>query len=201
MLGYSPLTGNTYPHRDIIKRMGGRWNAASKCWMVPHTRHDETLEAIRANGGAIQADLSDASKWTCIECGAIDYNEMKAALASLGGKSFWKDDETFHYVPSAQAGAAIVVFRRLALDCFRSMYGTSDRDEDWHMARMDSAFQAAVRKCPAMDGVARLKAMVAAFYRSNDESEGREGRMSRAELEARAEDMDYHLTRDEALSE
>lgn len=29
------VAGNTFPVKDQIKALGGRWNAADKCWMVP----------------------------------------------------------------------------------------------------------------------------------------------------------------------
>lgn len=29
------ITGNTYPVKDQIRALGGRWNAARKAWMVP----------------------------------------------------------------------------------------------------------------------------------------------------------------------
>jgi hypothetical protein len=28
-------TGNTYPIRDAIKALGGKWDAARKAWIVP----------------------------------------------------------------------------------------------------------------------------------------------------------------------
>lgn len=28
-------TGNTYPHRELIKSLGGKWDAARKAWIVP----------------------------------------------------------------------------------------------------------------------------------------------------------------------
>lgn len=28
------ITGNTYPVKDSLRAMGGRWNAARKAWMV-----------------------------------------------------------------------------------------------------------------------------------------------------------------------
>lgn len=28
------ITGNTYPVKDQIKALGGRWNAVEKCWMI-----------------------------------------------------------------------------------------------------------------------------------------------------------------------
>ena len=29
------VVGNTYPVKDQIKALGGRWDGAAKCWMVP----------------------------------------------------------------------------------------------------------------------------------------------------------------------
>ena len=37
------VTGNTFPVKDRIKAMGGRWNAAQKGWEVP----DAQYEAVR----------------------------------------------------------------------------------------------------------------------------------------------------------
>lgn len=28
------LSGNTYPHRDELRAMGGEWNAATKTWAI-----------------------------------------------------------------------------------------------------------------------------------------------------------------------
>lgn len=42
------ITGNTYPVKDQIKAMGGKWDAASKSWMVP----DDKAEQARALVGA-----------------------------------------------------------------------------------------------------------------------------------------------------
>lgn len=28
------ISGNTFPVKDQIKALGGRWNAAEKCWMI-----------------------------------------------------------------------------------------------------------------------------------------------------------------------
>jgi hypothetical protein len=38
------ITGNTYPVRDQLRALGGRWNAAAKCWEVPD---DKAAEANR----------------------------------------------------------------------------------------------------------------------------------------------------------
>jgi len=28
-------SGDTYPHRDLIRALGGRWDAGRKLWVVP----------------------------------------------------------------------------------------------------------------------------------------------------------------------
>ena len=38
------ITGNTYPVKDQLKTMGGRWNPEEKAWMVPSVK----VEAAKA---------------------------------------------------------------------------------------------------------------------------------------------------------
>ena len=38
------ITGNTYPVKDAIRALGGRWNPARKIWSVPD---DKAAEAMR----------------------------------------------------------------------------------------------------------------------------------------------------------
>lgn len=40
------ITGNTYPVKDAIKALGGRWNAANKRWSVPAERFDEAQALV-----------------------------------------------------------------------------------------------------------------------------------------------------------
>ncbi len=42
------LIGNTYEHREIIKKHGGRWDSIKKCWMVP-TQYFEELSILCMN--------------------------------------------------------------------------------------------------------------------------------------------------------
>lgn len=42
------ITGNTYPVKEQLKALGGRWDAAAKCWLVPD---DKAEEARRLVGG------------------------------------------------------------------------------------------------------------------------------------------------------
>lgn len=43
------ITGNTYPVKDSLRAMGGRWDAAAKGWRVPASRAAEAQALV---GGA-----------------------------------------------------------------------------------------------------------------------------------------------------
>lgn len=49
---YLPVSGNTYPVKDAIKALGGRWSGAEKCWMVPAGKHEQALALVANAGGA-----------------------------------------------------------------------------------------------------------------------------------------------------
>ena len=40
------ITGNTYPVRDQIKALGGRWNGYRKGWEVPNDKADEARAIV-----------------------------------------------------------------------------------------------------------------------------------------------------------
>jgi hypothetical protein len=44
------ITGNTFPVKDQLKALGGRWNAADRVWMVPQEKADEARKLV--NGSA-----------------------------------------------------------------------------------------------------------------------------------------------------
>ena len=53
------LSGNTYPVRDEIKRMGGQWDAATKTWTVPYgtmsekASRSQTIYRLRKQGVSV----------------------------------------------------------------------------------------------------------------------------------------------------
>jgi hypothetical protein len=64
------IHGNTYPHRAALAAMGGRWNAAKKCWMVPADKaaQAQALVGTAKKGGAGRAPRQ------CATCGCrINY--------------------------------------------------------------------------------------------------------------------------------
>lgn len=44
------ITGNTYPVKEQIKTLGGRWNSAAQGWDVPDDKADEARALVAAAG-------------------------------------------------------------------------------------------------------------------------------------------------------
>lgn len=40
------ISGNTYPVKDKIKALGGRWDAERKAWMVPSERAEQARQLV-----------------------------------------------------------------------------------------------------------------------------------------------------------
>lgn len=70
------VTGNTYPVKDAIKAMGGRWDAANKGWRVPAAKAAEA-----------QAIVSGAPKSAPRASGARTYSRTTRTGCSCGSVS------------------------------------------------------------------------------------------------------------------
>ena len=82
------ITGNTYPVKDQLKSLGGRWNADAKAWMVPLAKADEARKIVagagakKAYSGAIYGSYATIGErqnarmartgWTGCSCGSIE---------------------------------------------------------------------------------------------------------------------------------
>lgn len=66
----TPINGNTYPVKDKLRAIGGKWDAARKCWLVPDNRADEARKLV-ANAPASQRPSKPKS--TCYSCGCEFY--------------------------------------------------------------------------------------------------------------------------------
>ncbi len=67
------VSGNTFPVKDQIKALGGRWNPDQKAWMVPDAKAAEAQALVA--GAPIQPRTASSSTSTyrptkCKECGA-----------------------------------------------------------------------------------------------------------------------------------
>jgi len=45
-----PITGNTYPVRAGLYKLGGKWDAEAKAWMVPEEKAEEARKLVQAAG-------------------------------------------------------------------------------------------------------------------------------------------------------
>jgi DNA repair protein RadC len=58
--GYE-IAGNTYAHKELLKRTGGRWSARRQCWVFTSLESVTRLAAaLPADGGAAASGLADA---------------------------------------------------------------------------------------------------------------------------------------------
>lgn len=78
------ITGNTYPVKDQIKALGGKWDANSKAWMVPEDKAEQAralLPAAAPKQNAYRALPSnrrpDVTK-PCRKCGSYCYGDCEA---------------------------------------------------------------------------------------------------------------------------
>lgn len=66
------ITGNTYPVRDRLKALGGKWNPARNCWMVPADKAEEARALVGSKPQAKRCGTF--SPKTCATCGCrINY--------------------------------------------------------------------------------------------------------------------------------
>jgi hypothetical protein len=42
-----PISGNTYPVRAALYKLGGKWDAEAKAWMVPEDKAEEAQRIVR----------------------------------------------------------------------------------------------------------------------------------------------------------
>ena len=82
------VTGNTYPVKDKLRALGARWDAESRGWLVPASKHGQATSIVasagpkaartntgfRSSGGGRRSRLDDAceacgrNRYTCGHC-------------------------------------------------------------------------------------------------------------------------------------
>lgn len=55
--GYEAVPGKTYPVKEALKRLGGRWGPQSKVWWVPAEKLDAALRIVRMGPAALPPEL------------------------------------------------------------------------------------------------------------------------------------------------
>lgn len=59
-----PLTGNTFPVKDELKKLGAKWDPARKLWMVPNQHYDEAVKLVLSAGPKIRSTFAGDTKLT-----------------------------------------------------------------------------------------------------------------------------------------
>ncbi len=96
------ITGNTYPVKDQLKALGGRWNPDQKSWMVPADKADAARALVSGAGPKATYTPSRTSSYSsyqrgkCSHCGESCSPRYRTCLeCSHGGRSFTTRDGTF----------------------------------------------------------------------------------------------------------
>lgn len=87
------ITGNTYPVKDKLKTMGGKWDADQKGWLVPDEREVEALALVKAAPkSSFSGAKSNYRPGRCRDCGcaASRYNPI---YRSGQCKNCWLSDK------------------------------------------------------------------------------------------------------------
>lgn len=67
------VTGNTYPVKDQLKSLGGKWNPDEKVWMVPDNQINRANEIVKNAPQAKKeftcTTCTDAIAGVCSTCG------------------------------------------------------------------------------------------------------------------------------------
>ena len=61
------IRGNTFPVKEQLKALEGKWNAAKKCWEVPRYRADEARKLVAA--APKDSNGSRPKVTNCVNCG------------------------------------------------------------------------------------------------------------------------------------
>lgn len=64
MSEFVTISGNTYPVKDQIKRLGGRWNAGMKCWSVPADKAEQAQALVSGTATMPPAAVASNVVWS-----------------------------------------------------------------------------------------------------------------------------------------
>ena len=68
------VKGNTYPVKDQLKALGGRWDAGQKAWMIPDQRAAEAQAVVSsAPKGFVPSSSYRPRK--CVACGHVEQRQ------------------------------------------------------------------------------------------------------------------------------
>lgn len=80
--GRAYLLGNTYPHRDAIRAIGGHWDKGRKMWWT--TEHEKARALVAAAAGTPPMPPRTASGLNATVAGRVEYKGRNYYLAGRG---------------------------------------------------------------------------------------------------------------------
>lgn len=69
------ISGNTYPIKDQIRALGGRWDADARCWRVPEDKADEARALVAGAPKQPQRYVSASARYAPPRRRSRDYGE------------------------------------------------------------------------------------------------------------------------------
>ena len=88
------ITGNTFPVRDKLKALGGKWNPDAKGWDVPDSRVEEARKLVASAPPAKRRHHA-----RCAECGAPSkgfYRCYECSLDFRDGGGMARGGQSYH---------------------------------------------------------------------------------------------------------
>ena len=77
------ITGNTYPVKEQLKALGGRWDADRKAWMVPADQATEAQALVDAAPKSAPNSGARRTYHRCNECGAPSKGYYRCYTCSI----------------------------------------------------------------------------------------------------------------------
>lgn len=74
------ITGNTYPVKDQLKAIGGKWNPDEKAWMVPDNKADDARKIVTGSATATTETTRPYRPQVCKVCGVKQYRNARGYL-------------------------------------------------------------------------------------------------------------------------
>lgn len=66
------ISGNTYPVKDQLKALGGRWDHARKAWMVPEDKAEQARSLLKPYPERQPRRTNGSRRKACSHCGKSD---------------------------------------------------------------------------------------------------------------------------------
>lgn len=80
----TPITGNTYPVKDQLKALGGKWDSMQKAWMVPDDVAEQAQKLVQPSKSLeVKANVGDLSRIITMFDKAREHLKFPAIVMSV----------------------------------------------------------------------------------------------------------------------